>query len=279
MHSPRHRPRNTHGHGRIRLAALTCLAVAGLAFTACQPGPPRPQPAIKTPPRGPNTTWQYQLQGTIDESVPADLFTIDGFDTSAAKVASLQRSGKYVVCYISTSYEDWRPDASKFPASTRGNALDGWPGERWIDIRNLEGLLPVFAARVDMCKSKGFDAVEFDNVDAYTHRTGFALTAQHQLTFNRLMAAVAHSRGLAVGLKNSTDQVRDLVDHFDFAIVEECVTWNECDAYKPFVDKGKPVFVVEYERSLSSLCQATDRLGFAGTLKTYDLTAKPWTAC
>jgi glycosyl hydrolase family 114 len=30
-------------------------------------------------------------------------------------------------------------------------------------------------ARLGMCAAKGFDAVEFDNVDAYLNRTGFAL--------------------------------------------------------------------------------------------------------
>jgi hypothetical protein len=31
-------------------------------------------------------------------------------------------------------------------------------------------------ARLDMCKAKGFDAVEPDNVDGYTNTTGFPLT-------------------------------------------------------------------------------------------------------
>ena len=271
-----HRPNRP---ARRRALAVGLLALVLLAATACQPGGPGTEPTVKAPPKSSTATWQYQLQGTVDESVAADVFVIDGFDTPASKVASLKRSGRYVVCYLSTSFEDWRSDASRFPAEAKGNPLDGWPGERWIDIRDLESLLPIFVARVDMCRDKGFDAVEFDNVDAYTQRTGFSISGSDQLRFNRLMAAVARSRGLAAALKNDTDQVRDLVDHFDFAIVEECVTWNECAAYRPFVDRGKSVFVVEYERSLAQLCTATRPLGFAGIVKTYDLKAKPWSAC
>ncbi len=76
------------------------------------------------------------------------------------------------------------------------------------------------AARFDMCRDKGFDAVEADLVDGYARDSGFPLTAADQLTYNRMLADLAHERGLSIGLKNDLDQVADLVDHFDFAINE-----------------------------------------------------------
>ena len=51
------------------------------------------------------------------------------------------------------------------------------------------------AARLDMCRDKGFDAVEPDNVDGYRNHTGFPLTAADQLRYNRLIAKLAHDRG------------------------------------------------------------------------------------
>jgi hypothetical protein len=39
-------------------------------------------------------------------------------------------------------------------------------------------------ARVEMCRSKGFNAVDFDNVDAYTNDTGFHLTAAEQRAYD-----------------------------------------------------------------------------------------------
>lgn len=261
-----------------RRLALAALAVLSIGLVACQ-GRPAARPSIEEPPRGADVTWQYQLQGTIDRNVSADVFDIDGFDTPASTVASLKRAGKYTICYLSTSYENWRSDAERYPASVLGRDLEGWAGERWVDIRQLRTLLPIYAARADMCRAKGFDAVEWDNVDAYTQNTGFPLTASHQLAHNRLIAAVARSRGLAVGLKNDADQAAALAPAFDFAIVEECVTWNECDRYSAFTKAGKPVYVVEYEGSRSRTCTVTDRLGFSAIVKTYDLHAQPWTAC
>lgn len=268
---------------QFRVPLLLVLAVATVALAACEPSSSNVNsnvaPKVTRPPSSATATWQYQLQGTIDESVPATVFDIDGFDTSAATVARLKSKGKYPICYISTSFENWRPDARSFPASVLGNNLDGWPGERWIDIRQIKALAPIFVARVDMCKAKGFQAVEFDNVDAHTQNTGFRLTAADQLMFSRGLAAVAHSRGLAAGLKNNAEQAAELQPYYDFAIVEECVTWNECGAYSSFTRAGKPVFVVEYERSASQTCRVTDPLGYAAIVKTYDLTSNPWTTC
>ena len=93
---------------------------------------------------------------------------LDSDGTSAATVRNLHKGGRVVVCYISAgSVERYRSDASKFPARVVGKVLDGWPDERWLDIRQLSVLLPLMKARVATCRAKGFDAMDFDNVDAY----------------------------------------------------------------------------------------------------------------
>ena len=62
------------------------------------------------------------------------------------------------------SSEDWRPDDDRFPDRVRGKKLDGWPGEHWLDIRQLDVLKPIMRARLDRSRGKGFDGVDFDNV-------------------------------------------------------------------------------------------------------------------
>jgi hypothetical protein len=99
-----------------------------------------------------------------------------------------------------------------------------------------------------MCRRKGFDAVEPDNVDGFENRTGFPLRAHDQLAFNRWLARAAHRRGLAVLLKNDADQARTLEPRFDGALVEQCIQYRECGKYRPFARAGKPVFAVEYRR-------------------------------
>ena len=130
------------------------------------------------------------------------MFDVDGFEVSGATVDDLHAFGSSVVCYISAgSWENWRPDAEDFPMRVRGRS-NGWPGERWLDVRKIGVLGPIMKARLDMCAAKGFDAVEFDNVDGYQNRTGFPLTAADQLAYNVFLANQAHRRGLSAVLKN-----------------------------------------------------------------------------
>ena len=82
-----------------------------------------------------------------------------------------------------------------------------------------------------------------------------------------------------MALKNDPDQVRTLVGGFDFAVVEECFAYDECEKYSPFVDAGKAVFSAEYEGALSSFCPRAKRLRFSTIRKGYDLFAEPWKPC
>jgi hypothetical protein len=219
-------------------------------------------------------TWQWQLSGTLDRSVDAQVYDIDGQDSSAADVAALKAAGRRVICYVNAgAFEDWRPDAKRFPKAVLGKDLDGWPGERWLDIRQWAKLEPILAARFDTCRAKGFDAVEPDNVDGYANESGFPLTAADQLTFNRRLADLAHRRGLAVGLKNDVEQAAQLEPYFDFAVNEECAQYDECGKLAVFVKAGKPVFHVEYEQESGGFCPESRRLGFSSLRKKPELDA------
>ncbi|GAA1542602.1 endo alpha-1,4 polygalactosaminidase [Kribbella lupini] len=218
--------------------------------------------------------WQWQLSGELDLSVDVPVYDVDYEKTSAAQVAELHQKGRRVICYVSVgSYENFRPDQAKFPAAVLGKALDGWPDERWLDIRQWGRLKPLLAARFDQCRDRGFDAVEPDNVDGYANDTGFPLTADDQLTFNRRIAALAHERGLSVGLKNDLDQIEQLQPDFDFAVNEECMRYDECDLLRPFVAAGKAVLHVEYELAPDSFCAKARALRFSSMRKPVELGA------
>ena len=156
------------------------------------------------------TSWQWQLQGPVDTSLDVDMYDVDGFEVPKGVVAGLHADGSMVVCYLSAgSWERWRPDAGRFPKRVLGRS-NGWPGERWLDVRRLALLRPIMERRLDMCARKGFDAVEFDNVDGYANRTGFPLSGADQLGYNVFLANAAHRRGLSVLLKNDLGQIRTL---------------------------------------------------------------------
>ncbi|MFJ3771159.1 endo alpha-1,4 polygalactosaminidase [Streptomyces sp. NPDC090075] len=245
----------------LALLALPAL-LAGCTRASDDAGRWQPRPGV---------SWQWQLSGRVDTSVKASVYDIDGFDQSEATVGKLHDAGRKVICYLSTgAYEDWRPDAKKFPKSVLGRG-NGWEGERWLDIRRTDVLKPLMAARLDMCKEKGFDAVEPDNMDGYKNRTGFPLKAADQLRYNRLIARLAHDRGMAVGLKNDLDQIPQLVGDFDFAVNEQCAQYGECADLVPFVKADKAVFHVEYELPTGKFCAQSRKLGLSSLEKKYAL--------
>ncbi len=124
-----------------------------------------------------------------------------------------------------------------------------------------------------MCKQKGFDGVEADNVEGYELETGFELTAAEQLTYNEWLANTAHSLGLSIALKNDRNQVSELEPYFDFALDEECFQSEECGKLAPFIDAGKAVFETEYSLETSEFCEQANAAGFMAMKKEPKLTA------
>jgi hypothetical protein len=174
------------------------------------------------------------------------MYDVDLFDTAVATIEQLQSNNHKVICYFSAgSYENWRDDANKFSAVDYGRNLEGWEGERWLDIRSAN-VHRIMTARLDLAVSKGCDGVEPDNMDGYTNTSGFSLTSDDQLAYNRFLANAAHQRGLSIGLKNNLDQVLQLVEYFDFAVNEQCFEYDECALLAPFIEANKAVFNAEY---------------------------------
>ena len=225
----------------------------------------------------PGMTWQWQLDTPVDQSVSAQVFDIDLFDNDASVVATLKATNAKVICYMSAgSWEDWRDDQDQFPSSVLGNDYEGWAGEKWLDIRNINVLGPIMEARFDLCRDKGFDGLEPDNIDGYTNDTGFPLTENDQITYNTWLAVQAHARGLSIGLKNDSDQVTPLLAHFDWALTEDCFDQGWCSQLQPFVAAGKAVFMAEYTDtgvSFADACAQAQTFQFSAILKNRDLDA------
>lgn len=203
----------------------------------------------------PGTSFQIQYAGTLDPKLNVKMYDVDAYDTSAATIAAIKAKGTKVICYFSAgSYENFRSDKASFPASVLGKVMDGWPDERWLDIRQLTVLRGIMGKRMDVAASKGCDGVDPDNMDGYTNSTGFPLTAQDQLNYNKMIAQEAHNRNLSVGLKNDVDQVKALAPYFDWAMNEQCNQYKECGVYSAFTGLNKAVFGMEYKLDPAVFC-------------------------
>jgi hypothetical protein len=257
--------------GLVALRALVALALLAPAYgcRGAPPGAPTPWPAESAR----HWRWQWQLSGALDTGVDADVFLLDAVRTTAAETAELRARDRRLVCQVSVgAYAETDPDADRYPAAVRG-AAGGRPGTRWVDVRRWEALRPILADRFRLCQGKGFGAVALADADGYAHRSGFPLTFDDQLLFNRRAAALARSLDLSPGLLGDVPQVAALAPNFDFAVNEECVRRRECDRLVPFVDAGKPVFHVEYTGDPADFCVTSVGYGFASMRKHRALTA------
>ena len=257
----------------LRRAVLVAFALSLGVLEVASAGPP----AHWRPP--PRPSWYWQLQGPVNNAHSVDVYDVDGFDTSAAEVARLHHLDRRVVCYIDVgTWENWRPDAGRFPASVRGRP-NGWPGERWLDIRQPV-VRRLMAQRFrQQCRRKGFDALEPDNIDEYQTHSGFPITARVQLAYNEWVARQAHALGLAVLQKNDPDQAATLEPYFDGVLAEQCNQYHGCEAFRPYLHAGKPVLDAEYALPRGSFCGRDRALGIMGARYNLALDGRVYEPC
>jgi len=227
---------------------------------------------------GPGTSWQWQLSGTVDTSFNVQVYDIDMFGSSQTLIDSLHMKKRAVICYIDTAYEPDRPDSNQFTAAVLGKGIDGWPGQKWVDIRSPI-VRQIMVNRIAKAANKKCDGVEMDDVDAYTNDSGFPLTAADQLDFNRFLAKAAHNYDLSIALKNDVGQITSLVNDFDYAVNEQCYAYNECSGYANFIKQGKAVFGVEYDLATNQFCSQANAANFNWLKKGQDLDASMTQCC
>ncbi|MEU1214601.1 endo alpha-1,4 polygalactosaminidase [Streptomyces sp. NPDC005791] len=245
------RRRAVAGVATVLAAALGAGVLAGCAAAggaAADAGPERPSAAAEVllPTAGMN--FDYQIGGGY---TPPDGVRAVSRDREDDPVPGL-----YNVCYVNAFQT--QPRALKWWQDTHpGLLLRDGDGELIIDEGWDEVLLDTSTAAkrtqlaeivgewIDGCAESGFQAVEPDNLDSFERSKG-KLTKEHNAAFAEVLAARAHSDGLAIGQKNTTDLLdRHDAIGFDFAVTEECAQFDECDAYADAYDDR--VFAIEYE--------------------------------
>lgn len=193
------------------------------------------------------TTFVYALHMCAASYSQKTVF-VDLFDCAKTK-------GR--ICYFSTQFEDWRPDAKDFPKDALGKPLGDWKGERYADYRNAK-VKAIMQKRMDKAKSKHCAGIDPDNVDIHTHNTGFKLTAKDQRTFIEFLSKEAKKRGLLIGLKNSSETAKALSPLVDFHVVEECTKYKECGKYPQ-----SKSFFIEYTKRSDAVCKLRPYTVFA----------------
>jgi len=253
-------------------SAFAGMVILGLALTLLGHAAPQAH-ARWTPPQ--SLKWYWQLQGNVlppKRDIQATDFDLDVIDTDNVNtVTKFHDAGQKAICYIDVgTWESWRADAGSFPPALLGKTLPAYKDERYLDVRpgpKYEKLQVLMAARFKRCSDRGFDAVEPDNMDGYQNKTGFPISADDQLKYNRWVAQKAHEYGLAVFQKNDPAQAHALQQNFDGAITEQCNQYGECSKFQSYLTNGKPVLNAEYKANLyPGFCSADNTQKIMGAL-------------
>ena len=250
---------------RTLLLTLTMAVVGvfGLAGCAATADAGSDSPYANLPASG---IPDYQLGGGYTPPSGVTIVERDSTDHPAA--------GKYGICYVNgfqtqpEDADDWLDHhGSAVLRDDDGDPVSdpGWPDEMLLDTSTAAKrteIVGVLTKSITRCADRGFDAVEFDNLDSWTRSDG-ALRRADNLALAAALVRVGHEHGLAVGQKNTPQLGASgrKTTGFDFVVAEECVEYQECSAYTKAY--GKHVIDVEYsdntDRSWSSVCAMDDR--------------------
>ncbi len=199
--------------------------------------------AVRPLPVGPDV--DYQLGGT--RGVPPRVGIVVRDRTS------YPLPGLYNVCYVNgfqTQASErgfWKKRMGLVLRRGGRPVVDSAWGEWLLNIRTPRKrvrLARIVGTWTRGCAARGFNAVEYDNLDSYTRSRGM-LRRNQAINYARLLVRAAHSAGLAAGQKNLSDFNGRQVG-FDFAVAEECGRWRECSDYVRYY--GRRVLSIEYRR-------------------------------
>jgi Glycoside-hydrolase family GH114 len=248
--------------GHRAQVVVPLAAAAGLAALAVAGGREEPAAAGGShPPPPANATFDYQIGGDYPLPDGVTVVSRDWFSGHAAAAPV------YSICYVNAfqtqpneSGVD-RPDEKRnWPRRLILEELGddpNWGGEYLVDVSTAKKRRR--AARwvgqmIRGCDRKGYEAVEYDNLDSWTRFDGTPLADEvpfgkrDALKYARLLANAAHRKDLAVGQKNTADVTRRQSRRvgFDFAIAEECARYSECGRYLRVHSSN--VIEIEYRR-------------------------------
>jgi len=207
-----------------------------------------------------SVSWDWLLGVNKLPSPPpaVDYLDLDAFDAPKSYVKAAGKKDIRTICYISVgTLEDYRPDRKAFEKRDKqqrdagklaiiGKRYPAWPDERWLNFKRYKVFLGLMVDRMRRCAAKGFDLIEFDNLDGHHNKTGFRIRKRHAIGYAKALADEAGQLGLIPVQKNVTDLNRQLAPHFGALLLEDCVLYGFCKAANRYRKAGKPVFNAEY---------------------------------
>jgi len=187
------------------------------------------------------------------------------------------------------------------PTDPVAGSVIGWSttmtglNERFIDVGAAARamVLPLVDKRFELAKQIGCDAVAANHNDAVAYEGsdghGFApITPSVLDSWADEMTMRAHTREISVGTRNSPQQSIDVdAAAYDWTLVDRCGEFDECDKFRPFLNRRKAVFAVDYDldfdgmpNTMAIVCGKQTAAGITGGIvKTAALDSASPTRC
>jgi len=194
-----------------------------------------------------NSPASYQLGGAYQPEPGVGVVARDRTEQPAA--------GYYNICYINGFQTQpgtrgwWNKRHPELLLRKRSKlVVDSTWGEVLLDTsskRKRKKIARVVGRWTTSCAAKGYQAVEFDNLDSFT-RSRKKLSMGNNSALAKKLVRRAHRVGLAAGQKNTAElgnRGRTKIG-FDFAVAEECQRYAECGRYLNVY--GGAVIEIEY---------------------------------
>lgn len=197
--------------------------------------------------------FDYQLGGAYPPPPGTAIVARDSTDPPAP--------GTFSICYLNAFQtqpgqgSSWDRGLLLHDRSGRPLVDPDWPDEFILDT-TTEADRQAIASRlevlIDSCATRGFDAIEPDNLDTYARsyvrrHAERAPTRDDNVALLALLADRAHQRGLLIAQKNAGEDSATIRRKAgtDFAIAEECQRYDECQASTDVY--GPNLIEIEYD--------------------------------
>jgi len=215
--------------------------------------------------------WDVATGGTIDYGGGVTITVPMG--PLAGDLATIMGNGT-LVCQVTVgAIKLTDPDAMRFgteatppddPTPPTAGSVVGWsvvgdPNTRYLDIRQAarDGWKATMFKRFAYAKTIGCEAVDAIWIDRIDGNSGFPLvTSGTDNDISLYYAEVAtdlHAKELSAGFHSSTTIgnvfTSNFADSYDFAVIERCAEFDECEAVKAFDQANKATFAFDFEDS------------------------------
>jgi hypothetical protein len=244
-------------------------------------------PEFWQPKPGDTPNFDVQLAGTLDVSTPRDMYTLDLWDVATAttldygggmtvnvpagplagRVAELRAAGTIVVCHVEAGaiqLDD--PDAARYPGheatppdrptAPAANSVIGWsilndPNTRYLNLDPAARAMwrPLLFKRFELADQLGCDAVAVSWVDQID--AGFPSVNQQVVDTFQEIADELHRLKLSAGMHVKTPagwvHTGGFDSVYDFAIVERCAEFDQCDAVRALEQADRAVFGIDFD--------------------------------